>query len=72
MAGEEKVTLARKMDRLFTEFGTLRDEVMVISTMVIRLDQTVDALKNEIRAVHAQNSRLDSRMRKIEDKVFGE
>lgn len=61
--------LAKQLDRVLTEIGTLRDEVMVLSAMVIRLDATVDGLKQEIRAVHAQNTRHDARIRKLEEKV---
>ncbi|MEK1855190.1 MAG: hypothetical protein AAAC48_25840 [Phyllobacterium sp.] len=34
--------LAKKMDQLLTEFGSLRDEVIVLSAMVNRIDSIVD------------------------------
>jgi predicted regulator of Ras-like GTPase activity (Roadblock/LC7/MglB family) len=69
--------LARQNERILTEIGSLRDEqrvqgamIMRLDTMVVRSESTQIALLEEMRAVHAQVSRMNDRIRKLEDATF--
>jgi hypothetical protein len=44
----------------------MRDEVTVLTSIVLRLDSGMTALLTENRATHAQESRLPERLRKLE------
>lgn len=66
--------LARQMERLTTEVGSLRDDMRVLSAMVLRLDNSRDRqeallsdMLHELRAMHAQYDRMNDRVRKLED-----
>jgi hypothetical protein len=73
--------LARQNERLITEVSSLRDEVRVQGAMLLRLDNRVggfdsrfgnldtgnNLLLEELRAIHAQITRMNDRIRKLED-----
>ncbi len=62
MSDEPKVDLtliARQQRQVLDGMGTLRDDMGVMMAILQRLDGTVSGLFNEIRATHAQQSRLD-------------
>jgi hypothetical protein len=46
--------LARQLQRLTTDFASLRDDVQVLTSIVLRQDGTLTALLQETRATHAQ------------------
>jgi len=54
--------------QLIEQMAILRDDMAVLIAIVQRLDGTVAGLVNEIRATHAQQSRLDPRVRELEGK----
>lgn len=58
--------IGRALDRLITEVASLRDDMTVLTAIVMRLDGSHTALLTEIRAVHAQHSRLANRVRALE------
>jgi hypothetical protein len=58
--------LARQNERILTEVGTLRDDVAVLTAMVMRLDGSYLTLLQETRATHAQVARMNDRSRKLE------
>jgi hypothetical protein len=69
--------LARQNERILTEIASLRDEQRVqgamiirLDTMVVRLESTQIALLEEMRAIHVQVSRMNDRIRKLEDATF--
>ena len=64
--------LARQSDRILTEIASLRDDMTVLTSIVMRQDGTLTNLLTEIRAMHAQHARLGNRVRKLEDSVLGE
>lgn len=61
--------LARQQTQVLTELGTLRDDVQVLTAIVQRLDGTLSGAVAEIRAMHAQYSRLTNRVRLMEEKL---
>lgn len=60
--------IARQQKQMLTEMATMRDDMGVMMAILQRLDGTVAGLVNEIRATHAQISRMDRRVREMEEK----
>jgi hypothetical protein len=60
--------IARQQAQLLSEMGTIRDDMAVLTAIVLRIDGTLSGLVNEIRATHAQQSRMDRRVRELEGK----
>jgi chromosome segregation ATPase len=58
--------LAHQIERLLTEMASLRDDMAVLTAMVMRLDGSHAALLQETRATHAQITRMNDRIRKLE------
>ena len=57
MSEREPVTLeflARQQDRILAELASLRDDVIVLTAIVQRLDNNSTRLLAEIRATHSQ------------------
>jgi hypothetical protein len=71
---DEPITLeflARQQQRLLAEMGlmrgemgSMRDDMQVLTAMVMRLDGTVGLVLTELRAMH---SRLAKRVRRLEE-----
>jgi len=61
--------LAQQQGRILSEIGILRDDMMVLSAIVRRMDATMAGMLEEIRAVHAQHARLDHRVAQIENRT---
>ena len=66
--------LARQNERILAEIGSMRDDMRVMSAMLMRhdvsfekTDATMTALLHELRAVHSQISRMNDRVRKLEE-----
>ncbi len=47
--------------------GALEDNVTVLTAMVIRMDGTMTGLVMELRAIHSQHSRVQSRVKALEN-----
>ena len=58
--------LARQQARLLDEMASFRDDISVLTAIVIRIDGTLTALLAENRAVHSQHARLANRVRTLE------
>jgi hypothetical protein len=58
--------LARQNERMLAEIASLRDDMAVLTAMVMRLDGSHAALLQETRATHAQISRMNDRIPKLE------
>jgi len=58
--------LARQQRQLLSEIGSTRDDLAVLTAIVMRQDGTLAALLTEVRAMHAQHGRLANRMRELE------
>ena len=74
---DETITLeflARQNERILTGIGSMRDDLGVMPAMLMRhyvsfekTDATMTALLHELRAVHSQISRMNDRVRKLEE-----
>ena len=58
--------IARQQYQILNELATMRDDAAVLLAIVMRIDGTVTGLVREIRATHAQHSRLANRVRALE------
>ena len=58
--------LARQNERILTEIASSHDDMAVLTAMVMRLDGSHAALLQEARATHAQITRMNDRIRKLE------
>jgi hypothetical protein len=68
--------IGRALLRLTSEVASLRDEMKVLTaivlrheTMMQRLDETLNGVLAQITAMVAQNSRVVDRLRALEDRV---
>jgi len=76
---DEAITLeflARQQQRLLDEMslmrddiGSFRDDMQVLTAMVMRLDGTVGLVLTELRAMHSQHNRLANRVRRVEEQL---
>jgi len=60
--------IARQQRQLLDQMNTMRDDMTVLTAIVMRLDGTVAGLVQEIRAIHSQHNRLANRVRVLEDR----
>lgn len=58
--------IGQALQRLTTEVASLRDDMHVLTAIVLRLDNTQGRMLEELRAMHSQYSRLDNRVRQLE------
>lgn len=58
--------LARQQRQLIDDVAGLRDDMQVLTAIVLRQDGTMAALIGETRATHSQISRMNDRLRKVE------
>jgi chromosome segregation ATPase len=59
--------LAKQNARILEEIRSMRDDMTVLTAIVLRLDATLTALLHEIRATHTQIARMNDRIRKLEN-----
>jgi hypothetical protein len=64
--GPDLGLLMRQQGELLSEMRIMRDDMAVLAAIVQRMDGTLAGLVNEIRATHAQFSRMDRRVRSLE------
>lgn len=57
---------ARQQRQLLAEMGSMRDDLALLTAIVMRQDGTLPALLVEVRAMHSQHCRLANRVREIE------
>jgi hypothetical protein len=58
--------LTRQQRLILTELAGVRDDIAVLTAIALQQDGTWTALLGEIRAMHAQHSRLANRARDLE------
>jgi hypothetical protein len=58
--------VGRALERLTQEVASLRDDMTVSAAILMRLDGSHTALLTELRALHAQQSRLAQRVRAMQ------
>lgn len=69
-ASEPAIDLAyigRALQRLTTEVASLRDDMQVLTAIVLRLDNSQGRMLEELRAMHSPYSRLNNRVRQLEE-----
>jgi hypothetical protein len=59
--------LAEQIKRLLANDARQQGDMTVLTAMVMRLDGTMAALLEEIRAMHAQIAWMNDRVRSLED-----
>ena len=58
--------VARQLQRVMVDIASMRDDMQVLTSIVLRQDGTLTALLNETRATHTQIQRMNDRVRKLE------
>lgn len=58
-----------KLDQMIQEHASFRDDMRVMTAMLMRVDNTVAALLVEVRAMHSRHDRLAQRVERIEAKA---
>ncbi len=48
-----------------TDVSSMRDDMSVLTAIVVRQDGTMNAILGELRAMHSQHSRLGNRVRDL-------
>ena len=60
------LNLARQLQRVTTDVTSLRDDMQVLTSIVLRQDGTLAALLQETGATHTQIQRMNERIRGFE------
>jgi hypothetical protein len=71
MAKVDLEFLARQIERMINDLAGLKDDVMVLTARVERLDATVHSLVVEVRAMHSRHERLVRRVDRLEEQGSG-
>jgi hypothetical protein len=61
--------LGRALQRLTTEVGSLRDDMRVLTTIVLRHEETLIRILEQITAMVAQNARIVDRLRDHDERI---
>jgi hypothetical protein len=62
--------IARQNERLIAEQASQREDMSVLTAIVLRLDSTLTALLTVVRGIHSQIARMNDRIRKLEDSAI--
>ncbi len=60
-----------QLERLTGNVAGLRDDMSVLTSIVLRQDATLTALLTEMRATHSQMARIADRVRRLETQDRG-
>ena len=66
----ENVTLefvGAQLERVFSELHQMRDDLRVLTTIVLRHDGTLNAILDQLHALTVQHNRFNDRLRRLED-----
>jgi hypothetical protein len=61
--------IGRALDRLTQEIATMREQMIVQTASIIRLDNTVSGQGAELRALISLTNRMLDRLRRVEERV---
>ena len=67
---EERVTLdfiGKQIERVIAEQSSMRDDLRVLTTIVLRLEGTLNGVLDQLHATVSQHQRLDARLRRLEE-----
>jgi hypothetical protein len=59
--------IGQALQLLTTEVASLRDDMHVLTAIVLRLDNSQGRMLEELRGMHRQYSRLGERVRQVEE-----
>ncbi len=59
--------LGAQMERMLTEQAAMRDDIRVLTAIVLRHENTLVDMLQQIRAMVAQHQRFNDRLRRLED-----
>ena len=59
--------IGQALPRLTTEVASLRDDMHVLTAIVMRLDNSQGRMLEELRGMHRQYSRVSERVRQLEE-----
>jgi hypothetical protein len=61
--------IGRGLQRLSTEVASLRDDMKVLTAIVLRHEETVIRVLEQITTMVGQNARIVDRLRGVEDRI---
>jgi hypothetical protein len=61
--------IGRALQRLTIEVASLRDDMRVLTAIVLRHAETLIRMLEQMQAMVAQNARIVDRLRSVEDRV---
>ena len=59
--------LARQLDRVLTEQAAMRDDIRVLTPIVLRHENTLVDMLQQMRTMVAQHQRFNDRLRRLEE-----
>ena len=67
---DEPVTLdfiGKQLERVIAEQSSMRDDLRVLTTIVLRLEGTLNGVLDQLHAMVSQHQRFDARLRQLEE-----
>ena len=67
---EERVTLeflGKQLERVIAEQNSTRDDLRVLTTIVLRLEGTLNGVLDQLHAMVSQHHRFDACLRRLEE-----
>lgn len=67
---EEPVTLdfiGKQLERVIAEQNSIRDDLRILTTIVPRLEATLNGVLDQLHAMVSQHQRFDARLRRLEE-----
>jgi hypothetical protein len=59
--------LARQIERVLSEQASIREDLQVLTSIVLRHDASLSAIIEQLRGMTAQFNRFDMRLRRLEE-----
>ena len=59
--------LGKQLERIIAEQNSMRDDLRVLTTIVLRLEGTVNGVLDQLHAMVSQHQRFDPRLRRLEE-----
>jgi hypothetical protein len=60
--------ISRKLDRVLDQLRTMQRDIDMLTRIVLRLDSTVDALREDVKSLWLSQSDLRRRVEALEEK----
>ena len=59
--------LGKRLERVIGEQSATRDDLRVLTTIVLRLEGTLNGVLDQLHAMVGQHQRFDARLRRLEE-----